>query len=81
MEAFRKIISNPQGSITVELPRMWQYRAIEVLVLPIEETPGGEKAQTGEWPTHFFSQVVGAWAGDPLVRAPQGDFEARRSLD
>jgi hypothetical protein len=33
-----------------------------------------------EWSTGFFEATAGAWAGEPLVREPQGDYETRLSL-
>lgn len=33
-----------------------------------------------EWPANFFDEVVGAWQGEPLKRAPQGDYETRTPL-
>lgn len=33
-----------------------------------------------EWPVGFFERVVGAWAGTPLERAPQGEPERREAL-
>jgi hypothetical protein len=32
------------------------------------------------WPTGFFDEVVGAWAGGPLRRPAQGRFERRERL-
>ena len=32
------------------------------------------------WPEGFFTEVVGAWEGDPLERAPQGVPERREPL-
>jgi len=32
------------------------------------------------WPDHFFTEVIGGWEGTPLVREPQGDYEARDEL-
>jgi hypothetical protein len=32
------------------------------------------------WPPGFFDRVVGGWKGEPLTRAPQGDFERRQPL-
>jgi hypothetical protein len=34
-----------------------------------------------DWPEKFFEEVVGKWAGDPLVRSPQGEFERREFLE
>ncbi len=33
-----------------------------------------------EWPTGFFEATAGKWAGEPLVREPQGDYETRIEL-
>ncbi len=32
------------------------------------------------WPQGFFEATAGAWAGEPLVREPQGDYEIRDEL-
>lgn len=34
-----------------------------------------------DWPADFFEEVVGGWKGEPLERAPQGDYEQRVPLD
>jgi hypothetical protein len=33
-----------------------------------------------EWPEEFFEKVVGGWQGEPLERPPQGQLEARETL-
>jgi hypothetical protein len=32
------------------------------------------------WPEGHFERVVGAWQGEPLERAPQGESEEREPL-
>lgn len=32
------------------------------------------------WPPGYFENVIGGWRGDPLVRAPQGEYEERERL-
>jgi len=32
------------------------------------------------WPDHYFEKLVGQWAGEPLERSPQGQYEVRESL-
>jgi hypothetical protein len=32
------------------------------------------------WPAGYFEEVLGAWKGKPLVRAPQGKLERREPL-
>lgn len=42
------------------------------------------KAQAGEpadWPAGYFEQVFGGWQGEPLERAPQGDYENRPGIE
>lgn len=34
-----------------------------------------------EWPEGYFEQVFGRWEGEPLKRAPQGDYEKRPELE
>lgn len=33
------------------------------------------------WPEGYFDRVVGAWQGDPLARAPQGEPETRAPIE
>lgn len=33
--------------------------------------------RAGQWPERYFEQVFGRWEGEPLRRAPQGDYEDR----
>lgn len=39
-----------------------------------------EIAATNGWPTGFFTEVIGAWKGEPLVREYEGDYEQRDEL-
>ena len=32
------------------------------------------------WPIGFFEKTAGSWAGEPLVRAPQGELQERDAL-
>lgn len=34
-----------------------------------------------QWPEDYFEQVFGRWEGEPLRRAPQGEYERRNDLD
>lgn len=36
--------------------------------------------QTG-WPEGYFAQIFGQWEGEPLRRAPQGEYEQRAGLE
>lgn len=39
-----------------------------------------ERHHTG-WPPGFFERTAGAWQGEPLERAPQGEPEQRLALE
>lgn len=40
-----------------------------------------QAGRAGEWPEGYFEQVFGRWEGEPLRRAPQGDYEERPGLE
>lgn len=40
-----------------------------------------ERELVTEWPEGFFEEVIGGWQGEPLERAPQGEYEVRDQLD
>ena len=46
---------------------------VEVIIKPI--TPSQR-----EWMPGFFEEVIGGWAGEPLERPEQGEFETRETL-
>lgn len=33
------------------------------------------------WPVVFFEETAGAWAGEPLIREPQGEYEQHLELE
>lgn len=63
-----------------ELPEAWRARlaASHTTRVTVRIEPE-EPAAT--WPSDFFSQVAGAWHGEPLERAPQGSMTPRATLD
>lgn len=64
------------GILKLEVPLGLSEMDLEVVVVvqPVAKT------QTG-WPPGFFEQTAGAWAGEPLVREPQGEYETRDKLE
>ena len=40
-----------------------------------------EAGSARAWPADFFVNVIGAWHGEPLTRAPQGVAESRTEFD
>jgi hypothetical protein len=51
---------------------------LETLQKDREDTTVG--VTDSDWPLGFFEATAGAWAGEPLVREPQGDYEIRDEL-
>lgn len=59
-----------------ELLHFAEFLAQKYQTMPPEEVEVDEKG----WPLDFFEKTAGAWAGEPLVRPPQGEFEERDPL-
>jgi len=34
-----------------------------------------------DWPIDFFEETAEAWAGEPLIREPQGEYKQRLELE
>lgn len=62
MEAVRKIIDHSSGALTIEVPKEYDNRKLEVIVMPIDEPEKGEKK-------YDFSKFVGKmeWKGDAVA--------------
>jgi hypothetical protein len=59
----------PVGIINTELEVM-------VIVQPVVQ-PESKSAEPSGWLPGFFEEVIGSWAGEPLVRPEQGEYEMR----
>jgi hypothetical protein len=40
-----------------------------------------EASRPAQWPEGYFEQVFGQWQGEPIRRAPQGDYEQRPDFE
>jgi hypothetical protein len=60
MNAVRKIIENSSNPITIQLPKEYENRRLEVIVLAVDEVPG-QKIDFSE----FFGKLE--WKGDALA--------------
>lgn len=84
------------GILRLQMPVNWTDVDLEVTVImqpiaparPIDllraKDNGGRNRPTPEelgWPSWFFTEVVGGWKGEPLIREPQGEYEAREGLE
>lgn len=80
MQPIRQIYQDAPDSITI--PEELRHQAVEVIIWPLgEATPIKEETDANGWPVGFFEATAGAWAGEPLVREPQGDYEQRLELE
>lgn len=51
---------------------------VKVTIQPVK--PETKTPEELGYPPGFFGEVIGGWAGEPLVRAEQGEFEQRETL-
>lgn len=82
MSYFRQMIEALPATITV--PADLRNRRVEMIMLPLDEVaPNGKPAavDANGWPEGFFEETFGCWAGEPLVREPQGDYETRLEFE
>lgn len=76
MQATRQIYEDLPNMIPV--PEHLRHRRVEIIMLPLDEEAIKQAIDT--WPPGFFEATAGAWLGEPLERAPQGEFEQREEL-
>ena len=69
------------GVLKLEIPVEVTETDLDVLVVfqPVAQRPNAVSDKLG-WPVGFFETVAGGWQGEPLARAPQGDYEGRADL-
>lgn len=70
------------GVLNLQIPVELKDVDVEVIVTmrPLETCDLETIAQANGWPPGFFTNVIGSWKGDPLVREPQGDYPERDEL-
>ncbi|MCX6045312.1 MAG: hypothetical protein NT075_09370 [Chloroflexi bacterium] len=82
MNYFRQIIEElPE---TIIAPPELRHRRVEIIILPLDEVIGNGKSTAVDangWPLGFFEETEGRWAGEPLVREPQGEYETRLEFE
>ncbi len=79
MRALRQIYDSMPPQI--EIPEDLRSRRVEVVFLELEEDETQTVATKGDWPEGLYERTAGAWQGEPLERAPQGDYERRPELE
>ncbi|HOT90691.1 MAG TPA: hypothetical protein PLJ78_03750 [Anaerolineae bacterium] len=60
--------------------RLTVREQLTLVKLVLESVLNAKPDAQDEWPVGFFESTAGAWAGAPLVREPQGDYEERPEL-
>lgn len=62
------------GILKLETPIGIKNADLEIILVvhPIEQAQ-----PIPEWPDNFFTEIIGNWEGEPLVREPQGSYETR----
>jgi hypothetical protein len=65
------------GILKLETPIGIANTDLEIILIvnPVAETRPATK-----WPSDFFTEIIGGWEGKPLVREPQGTYEARNEF-
>ncbi len=66
-----------------DIARQAQHRAEQAglsLSRYLAELVKRDTAQASGWPEGYF-ELFGSWQGEPLERAPQGEFEERLPLE
>ncbi|EFK06158.1 conserved hypothetical protein [delta proteobacterium NaphS2] len=62
----------------IEIPSALKNRLVELIVLPVDsEKKRKENKKRVDSPLRRFA---GAWAGEPLIREVQGQYEVREEL-
>jgi hypothetical protein len=64
---------------TIDMPDSLKNRPVEVILLPLDEAPvRPDKIRKKQKSAYEF---LGAWKGEILTRAEQGEFETREPLE
>ena len=79
MQALRHIQTTDNDSISIKIPRAFQKRKIEIIVIPISDKVS-PNSNVSSWPRGFFEKTAGCFAGDQIVREEQGEYEARNEI-
>ena len=70
------------GVLRVQMPPEFKNRDLEAILIVelLAEQELIEPPKFSGWQPGFFTEVIGSWVGEPLVREEQGDYEIREKL-
>lgn len=76
MQVIRKIKATDSDRVSLKIPKSFVSRQLEIIIKPIDDvkTP---RAASSRWPKDFFAKTAGCFAGTPLAREDQGEYEER----
>jgi hypothetical protein len=71
------------GILRLEVPTGMTEVEVDVVVTFHPRRNGVEMLTPEDpgWLVGFIDQIFGGWQGEPLERAPQGEYEVRRSFE
>ena len=83
MKAIRLIYQDAPSVIHINIPEEFQNHPVEVIIIALDESVNTEIKETDAngWPIGFFEKTAGAWAGEPLERESQVDYEINTTHD
>jgi len=76
MEAVREVYR--QLPDILKMPKKLQHKHVEVILLPLDSGKGKRRGSNPA--VSPLARFAGAWAGEPLVREDQGNYEIREEL-
>lgn len=79
MQALRKIQIANTDYISFKIPKAFMKRSLEIIIMPLDE-PKPLVEPSPAWPKDFFAKTSGCFAGEPLIRENQGEYEVRDML-
>lgn len=68
------------GILKLEIPLDLVDTEVEVMIVFQPLSPAASNLEALGWPPDFFEETFGSFQDEPLVRAPQGDYEVRDNL-
>ena len=85
MQAIRQIYQNTPSIIHINIPEELQNHPVEVIIIALDSYVNKDieikETDSNGWPIGFFEQTAGAWAGEPLERESQVDYEINTTHD
>jgi len=79
MQVLRSIQTVNSDHISLKIPKSFIKRALEIIIIPIDDSKPAPETSAA-WPKDFFARTAGCFAGTPLVREEQGEYEVRDSI-